>query len=118
MENKRFSKGELIFIQGEPDKKLYKLNEGKVVIYLAFQSMLMLDIVIQPQFIGFAPLTENTHKFTAEAIEDTEIIIYDEFSEDRLFEEHTSLLNQLVDKIDKRLNQEDIQGKKNLILQM
>jgi CRP-like cAMP-binding protein len=118
METKRFSKGELIFIQGEPDKKLYKLNEGKVVIYLAFQSMLMLDIIVQPQFIGFAPLTGNIHKFTAEVIEDTAITIYDEFSEDKLFEEHTLLMNQLVSKIDKRLNQEDIQGKKNLVLQM
>ncbi|HOO31904.1 MAG TPA: cyclic nucleotide-binding domain-containing protein [Thermotogota bacterium] len=118
MENRRFSKGGLIFIQGEPDNKLYKLNKGKVVIYLAFQSMLMLDIVVEPQFIGFAPLTGNVHKFTAEVIEDAEIIVYDEFSEKTLFNEHTLLMNQLIGKVDKRLNQEDIQGKTNLVSQI
>jgi CRP-like cAMP-binding protein len=118
MENKRFSKGGLIFIQGEPDNNLYKLNEGKVVIYLAFQSMLMLDIIVQPQFIGFAPLTGNIHKFTVEVIEDCEVTIYDEFSENSIFQEHTLLMNQMISRVDRRLNQDDIQGKKNLLTQL
>src|SRR6056297_1643303 len=98
MENRDFSAGELIFIQGETDRKIYKLKEGKVVIYLAFQSLTLLDIIIRPQFIGVAPLTGNKHTFTAEAVTDTTITIYD-YDTDNIIEEHTNLTNQMVGRI-------------------
>jgi len=117
MENRDFSAGELIFIQGETDRKIYKLKEGKVVIYLAFQSLTLLDIIIRPQFIGVAPLTGNKHTFTAEAVTDTTITIYD-YDTDNIIEEHTNLTNQMVGRINALVKQEDFHGRKQLLKQM
>ena len=118
MGNKQFAAGELIFVQGEKDNKYYKLEKGKVVLYLAFQSIVMLDIIKTAQFIGFAPLTSQRHLFTAEAIEDSEMDIEEDSSEE-LFKNHKALLNQLTTKINALLSQqEDAMGKKQLIVQM
>ncbi|MFP4461039.1 MAG: cyclic nucleotide-binding domain-containing protein [Thermotogota bacterium] len=117
MENRDFSAGELIFIQGETDRKIYKLIEGKVVTYLAFQSLTLLDIIIRPQFIGIAPLTGNKHTFTAEAIVDSTIRIFD-YDTDNMLEEHTNLTNQLVGKINAIIKQEDFHGRGQLLRQM
>lgn len=117
MENRNFSAGELIFIQGETDRKIYKLIEGKVVTYLAFQSLTLLDIIFRPQFIGFAPLTGNRHAFTAEAVVDTTIRVYD-YDMDNMLEEHTNLTNQLVGRINGLIKQEDFHGRAQLLKQM
>src|SRR6056297_934316 len=111
MENRNFSAGELIFIQGETDRKIYKLIEGKVVTYLAFQSLTLLDIIINPQFIGFSPLTGDKHIFTAEAIVDSTIYIYD-YDTDNILESHTTLVNQMIGKINALIKQEDFHGRK------
>ncbi len=117
MENRNFSAGELIFIQGETDRKIYKLIEGKVVTYLAFQSLTMLDLITRPQFIGFGSFTGNRNVFTAEAIEETTVAIYD-FNEDNILEVHTNLANQSVAKIIALIKQEDFHGRKQLLKQM
>ncbi len=117
MENRNFSAGELIFIQGETDRKIYKLIEGKVVTYLAFQSLTLLDIIIRPQFIGIAPLTGDRHAFTAEAVVDSTLRIYD-YDTDNLLEEHTNLTNQMVGRINAFINQEDFHGRTQLMKQM
>ncbi|MDN5359848.1 MAG: hypothetical protein PWQ84_911 [Thermotogaceae bacterium] len=117
MENRNFSAGELIFIQGETDRKIYKLIEGKVVTYLAFQSLTLLDIIIRPQFIGIAPLTNNRHTFTAEAVVDSTIRVYD-YDTDNLLEEHTNLTTQLAGRISAFINQEDFHGRIQLLKQM
>src|SRR6056297_2631200 len=117
MENRNFSAGELIFIQGETDRKIYKLIEGKVVTYLAFQSLTLLDITINPQFIGFAPLTGDKHIFTAEAIVDSTIDVYD-YETDNVFQEHTNLMNQMTGKINALIKQEDFHGRTQLLKQM
>ena len=117
MENRNFSAGELIFIQGETDRKIYKLIEGKVVTYLAFQSLTLLDIIIMPQFIGIAPLTGDKHAFTAEAVVDTTVRIYDDET-DSLLDEHTNLTNQLVGRINALIKQEDFHGRPQLLRQM
>jgi len=117
MENRNFSAGELIFIQGETDRKIYKLIEGKVVTYLAFQSLTLLDITIRPQFVGLSPFTGDKHLFTAEAVVDTTMRIYD-YETDNLLEEHTNLTNQLVSKIDALIKQEDFHGRTQLLKQM
>jgi len=117
MENRDFSAGELIFIQGETDRKIYKLIEGKVVTYLAFQSLTLLDIITNPQFIGVAPLTGNRHIFTAEAIVDATITVYD-YDTDNFLDEHTNLTNQLIGRINTLVKQEDFHGRKQLLKQM
>jgi len=117
MENRNFSAGELIFIQGETDRKIYKLIEGKVVTYLAFQSLTLLDIIIRPQFIGIAPLTGDQHAFTAEAVVDSTLRIYD-YDTDNLLEEHTNLTNQIAGRISAFIKQEDFHGRTQLIKQM
>ncbi len=117
MENRNFSAGELIFIQGETDRKIYKLIEGKVVTYLAFQSLTLLDIIINPQFIGFAPLTGSKHTFTAEAVEDSTISVY-EYDKENILAEHTTLANQMAGKMNGLIKQEDFHGRKQLLIQM
>src|SRR6056297_2250726 len=117
MENRNFSAGELIFIQGETDRKIYKLIEGKVVTYLAFQSLTLLDIIINPQFIGFAPLTDSKHTFTAEAVEDSTISVY-EYDKENILAEHTTLANQMAGKMNGLIKQEDFHGRKQILIQM
>lgn len=117
MENRDFSAGELIFIQGETDRKIYKLIEGKVVTYLAFQSLTLLDIIIRPQFIGIAPLTGDQHAFTAEAVVDSTLRIYD-YDKDNFLEEHTNLTNQIAGGISAFIKQEEFHGRTQLMKQL
>jgi len=117
METKEYPNEDLIFIQGETDSRLYKLQKGKVAIYLAFQNILLLDVITQPMFFGIAPLTGGVHKYTAECIDEATIDILD-YEKDEIGEQQTLLMNQLAGKIRSRLEQEDIQGISNLLNQM
>jgi len=117
MEAKEFTDEDLIFIQGETDSRLYKLQKGKVAIYLAFQNMLLLDVITQPMFFGIAPLTGGVHKFTAECIDEATVELLD-YEKDPIADQQTLLMNQLAGNIQSRLEQEDIQGTSNLLNQL
>ncbi|NLH19387.1 MAG: Crp/Fnr family transcriptional regulator, partial [Thermotogaceae bacterium] len=59
--------GEILFFQGEPDTRLYRLVGGKVLLYTLFQKPRIIAVVKESQFFGFAPLCSGYHLFNAEA---------------------------------------------------
>jgi CRP-like cAMP-binding protein len=97
IEHKQFQKGDVVFFQGEPDAHLYKLETGALILYLMFQKPILISLVDEPRFFGFAPLCTGFHLYNAEAITKAtvQMITYDS-EESALQTYYPELLRDLV----------------------
>jgi CRP-like cAMP-binding protein len=98
IEHKQFQKGDVVFFQGEPDAHLFKLETGALILYLMFQKPILINLVDEPRFFGFAPLCAGFHLYNAEAITKAtvQMITYDSEESEAFQTYYPELLRDLV----------------------
>lgn len=82
----RYKKKQLIYLEGNRPARLYFIQKGKVKTYISNEEGkdLVVDLFGEGDFIGYIALLENnTYKETAEAMEETEMVVIprEEFEE-------------------------------------
>ncbi|HPE68663.1 MAG TPA: cyclic nucleotide-binding domain-containing protein [Thermotogota bacterium] len=116
MSSKSYDAGEIVFLQGEPDSRVYRLEKGKVILFVSGSSNFLLDVLDSPRFFGFAPFLNGVHSFCAEAYQPSVVEILPisppaipEAVQENLFMDMSQLVEMMVfeeeDSRDKRLHQ-------------
>ena len=105
MNTKRFSKGKIIFKEGEPGDEMYVIMKGKAKVYKTIdKKKVSLGLLGPDDFIGemslFLPVRRTA---TVEALQDTEVITCDKSSFISMIREDPDIAVKIVTILTKRL---------------
>ncbi|MFH1459420.1 MAG: cyclic nucleotide-binding domain-containing protein [Candidatus Omnitrophota bacterium] len=76
--NVRFKEGEIILKEGEPADNFYLIRHGKVAIYIAKPSSIIIQTIGEGDILGWSWLVPpHRYRFSARAFEDTRVIALD-----------------------------------------
>lgn len=112
----RFKKKQVIYTEGNHPNKLYYISTGKVKTFKSNEDgkELITNLFQEGDFLGHVPLLEGTlYSDTAEALEDTELIVIAKDDFNRLISQHTDIARKFIQILAK-----NVADKENQLLAM
>jgi len=86
-DHKRCEDGEILFFQGEPDNRLYRLEGGTILLYIMFQKPKIISVVKESRFFGFAPICTGYHLYNAEVVGAARVEIFEYDPQEHAFQD-------------------------------
>jgi CRP/FNR family transcriptional regulator len=104
--HRKYSKGQVIFFEGDMSDKLYIINKGsaKTYTYTKEGKEQILYILSEGDFIGdLSLLKKDKYDFNAEALDDTNVCILSKDDFDRVIKENPSITLNILEYVHDRI---------------
>jgi DNA-binding response OmpR family regulator len=108
----RYKKKQFIYLEGNRPARLYFIQKGKVKTYISNEEGkdLVVNLYGEGDFLGYTALLENTtYKETAEAMEDTELVIIPREEFDELLNNHPEVARKFIRLLAKNITEKEQQ---------
>lgn len=106
----KYKKRQLVFSEGNRSNSLYYVQKGKVKTYKMNENgkELVLDIYTEGDFLGYIALLENTNqKETAEALEDSELVVIPKAYFEKLINTNQEVCNKFIQMLAKNITEKE-----------
>jgi DNA-binding response OmpR family regulator len=108
----RYKKKQFIYLEGNRPARLYFIQKGKVKTYISNEEGkdLVVNLYGEGDFLGYTALLENTtYKETAEAMEDTELVVIPREEFDELLNNHPEVARRFIRLLAKNITEKEQQ---------
>lgn len=108
----RYKKKQFIYLEGNRPARLYFIQKGKVKTYISNEEGkdLVVNLYGEGDFLGYTALLENTtYKETAEAMEDTELVVIPREEFDELLNNHPEVARKFIRLLAKNITEKEQQ---------